>query len=223
VHRSTLVRVRCPDQSQLLGFFHCRSRVCDLYAWVFDTLRATEQQQHFYCGSSSTRDKAVQAFNWFELSISPPRLVLAPFSLRSKRPLSSATAAQHWADESQSLADCQLVPAALLTLTWKPAFFAHCQSSSLASSTTLTSLSCGAHFRQSLLSSASTQSAKLIPAGVALVESQASIASPAVLQQQREQQQGSSASENLHQEAGRRPAATTSNKNSAGTAKWFKL
>lgn len=100
VYSRSLVRVRFPDRVELVGYFHPRHLLADVYSWVAQSV--------------GWEGDALTAFlDLFELSL-PPRSVLPPYpSINMKKRRVDGQ------EGSRSLGDLQLVPACVLNLSWR--------------------------------------------------------------------------------------------------------
>jgi hypothetical protein len=99
---------RFPDRVELQGFFHPRELAEVLYPWVASFLR--EQSSH-------TPDYADAYF--FDLYTTPPRQVLESPTGSAARKLQARTREAY--AEPLTLADMQLVPAAVVYVAWREA------------------------------------------------------------------------------------------------------
>ncbi len=97
VYGRALIRVRFPDKVRLVGYFHPRHTLADVYAWLLSSLAGHQAE----AAEASLAYREV-----FELYTSPPRTVLPPYDVQG-------------GDSSRSLHDAQLVPSGLLNVAWK--------------------------------------------------------------------------------------------------------
>ena len=135
-----------------------------MYCWVFDQLLLEGDRLVDSCGGErSPQQQIVEAMSCFELFISPPKTVFTPAYLETAN---KRTVFQGW--NERDLLSLGLVPAAILSLSWKKEH--------LAPSTA----SPGSYLKPLLLSSATAASSSsssvasgllAIPRGVNLVKS----------------------------------------------------
>lgn len=135
-----------------MGYFHPRNTVADVYVWIASAMHAFATQSF-----TDIENSAQQAFEHFELYTSPPRTVLPPFQSMPKKTKRSPSL-----EDSSFLIDLNLVPAAVIHLSWKSAMVHR-------------NAETGGYLRDDLVAVAFQQgayagSSKSIPQGVPLVE-----------------------------------------------------
>ncbi len=127
VYNETVVRVRFPDKVEIVAHFHPRNALKEVYFWLLDQLSPDllELVEDLQCEEAEKR-KVMQAMDLFELFISPPRTALLPAKIKTATMKIGGHASRsrkifvQWNDAD--LVSLGLVPAALVSVTWKKPF-----------------------------------------------------------------------------------------------------
>jgi hypothetical protein len=114
VYQKTIVRIRFPDKTILVGTFHPRHTLKEVYWWIDECL-ADRKENIVEEDHNSDEKRTIRAMNRFELYISPPKTVLLPATLSHPRQQHRQTI-KEW--NEKDLLSLGLVPAAVLNLIW---------------------------------------------------------------------------------------------------------
>jgi hypothetical protein len=114
VYQKTIVRIRFPDKTILVGTFHPRHTLKEVYWWIDECL-APREENIVEGDHNSDEKRTIRAMNRFELYISPPKTVLLPATLSHSRQQHRQTV-KDW--NEKDLLSLGLVPAAVLNLVW---------------------------------------------------------------------------------------------------------
>lgn len=130
VYAFTVLRIRFPDKVQLIGRFHVRHKITDIYTWVASCLRAelvgeTEETQESSSNDEEELKRKAHALftHGFELYMSPPRTVLQPLKglpvANTSGKKGTSKEFDYAAMESEEVIEAGLVPAAVINLAWR--------------------------------------------------------------------------------------------------------